>query len=103
MILRLTLNIMFLVLVSKPPSESGETESESDSDSDSEPRMTLSERFAKLSQMSTDKREMAKPVLAVNEIDTKMRVVKDFRNPEAPKVYVAGDTGSQPADKSYCF
>lgn len=61
--------------------------------------MTLSERFAKLSQLSTDKREMAKPVLAVNEIDTKMRVVKDFRNPEAPKTYVAGENRSASAEK----
>ncbi len=55
--------------------------------------MTLSERFSKLSQMSTDKREMARPVLSLNEIDTKMRVIKDFRNPnpDVPKVYVAKD------------
>lgn len=62
--------------------------------------MTLSERFAKLSQMSTDKREMAKPVLSVNEIDTKMRVVKDFRNPEVPKVFPAGDVLSTSANRA---
>lgn len=74
------------------PSESGETESESESDS--EPRMTLSERFSKLSQLSTDKRELAKPLLSPNEMDTKMKVIKDFRNPEAPKVLVASDTNA---------
>ncbi|CAG7819342.1 unnamed protein product [Allacma fusca] len=66
-----------------------ESESGSSSDSDSEPRMTLSERFAKLTQMSTDKREFAKPVLAMNEIDTKLKVVKDLRNADV-KIYVDG-------------
>ena len=58
--------------------------------------MTLSERFAKLSQVSTDKREMAKPVLAANEIDTKMRVVKDFSDPQAAKLVIGSEAnGSQ--------
>jgi len=49
--------------------------------------MTLSERFAKLTQMSRDKREFAKPEISINDIDTKLKVVKDLRNPET-KVFV---------------
>jgi len=52
-----------------------------------------------LSQMSTDKRELAKPVLSVNEIDTKMKVVKDFRDPQAPKV-VVGSSDNNAASSS---
>ncbi len=51
--------------------------------------MTLSERFAKLTQMSTDKREFAKSELSANDIDTKLKVVKDLRSADT-KVYVNG-------------
>jgi hypothetical protein len=59
--------------------------------------MTLSERFAKLTQMNTvDKREFAKPVLAANEMDTKLKVVKDLRGPSADtKIYVDGQGQNQ--------
>lgn len=72
--------------------EDSDSDSGSSSDSaDSEPRMTLSERFAKLTQMSTDKREFAKPVIAMNEIDTKLKVVKDLRNADV-KIIVDGQS-----------
>lgn len=57
--------------------------------------MSLSERFAKLTQMHTDKREFAKPVLSINEIDTKMKVVRDLRNAEPKtKVYLGDEKRS---------
>ena len=51
--------------------------------------MTLSERFAKLTQMSTDKREFAKPEITASEIDTKLKVVKDLRNSNT-QIYLNG-------------
>lgn len=64
-----------------------ESETASTTESEDEPKMTLSERFAKLTQMSRDKREFAKPEILISDIDTKLKVVKDLRNADT-KVFV---------------
>ena len=92
-----SLIILSIDFPSEPASASAESDSESESSSESEdePRMTLSERFAKLTQMSTDKREFSKPEISASDIDTKLKVVKDLRNADT-KVYVNGVPPREP-------